>query len=436
MDAPKDYLYRACLVGSTAVQTPTFPRMEMSNGLGALLAFVGLAVAGPVIAEVRAACELPDSGVFERTGGLCADEMPGSAPQCRKLLDALANTDEPTVVERLALAYGRTWAANHGGNQAARDAERLGRDELTALAAERPSDPMVLYALLAFAEDQEDWVGLLRRVVELDPGCEKAWHYLIRALPSTSESERNERLGHMLDAYRHARSWKLNFAALVYADLERNDVDEAHAFRATVIRDMELGNLELDAAGRASSLALVCDHDPFAIRLELLCLDAIREVVAHDIAAGVPPGADVLRAAGKMAEVASTTGLVWLEGVSPDFGEEGAEHVIALREILDSVPEERRTAGFHVAYADMVGPQRQVTELRRAWAFDRSEGHIGLKLAGALVRSDRIKEAAAAYRTVIENDDGRACLHGDSTTCAHLAARRLRDLDLRSPSND
>ena len=402
----------------------------------AVAATVAALASGTVLAEVRAACEYPDAGVFEQTGVLCSDEMPASAERCRRALDTLARTESPTVEQRLALAFGRSWAAVHADDAAARDAERLGHRELTALASANPNDPMVLRALLVFAEDQKEWVALLRRIVDLDPGCEKAWHYLIRALPSESEADWDERLARMLDAYKHARSWKLNFAALVYVHLERDDVHEARAFRATVVRDMGLETSALDAENRAASLGSICHHDPFAMRLELLCLDAIREALGQDISAGMPVDEDVLRAAERMAEVAGSAGVVWLDGVSPDFGEDGPGHMAALREILDGVPEDRRTAEFHLAYANMVGPQRQVAELRLAWAFDRSEGRIGLLLADALIRMGSGEEVAATYRTVIANDDGRACWQGDSTTCGEVAAGRLREFELRAPSID
>ena len=385
---------------------------------------------------MRAACEYPNVGVFVQTGVVCSDEMPASAGRCRRALEVLARAENPTVEQRLALAFGRSWAAVHADDAAARDAERRGRRELTALASANPDDPMVLNALLAFAEDEEEWIALLRRIVDLDPGCEKAWHSLIRALPSESAAERDERLVHLLDAYAHARSWKLTFAAHVYSHLERDDVREAHAFRETVVRDMGLDALALDAENRAASLDSICRHNAFAMRLELLCLDAIRAAVGHDVAAHMPLGPDVLRAAGRMAEVAASTGVVWLDGVSPDLGEDGPGHVVALREILDGVPEGRRTAEFHLAYANMVGPQRQAMELRRAWAFDRSDGRIGLLLAEVFTRRERVVEAAETYRTVIANDDGRACLQGNSTTCGEVAARELRGLELRSPGDD
>lgn len=402
----------------------------------AVAATAATLVCGAALAEARAACEFPESSVIKRTNVLCSGEMPASAGRCRRALDVLAGAENPTIEQRVALAYGRSWAAVHADDAAARDAERRGRQELTALASANPDDPMVLNALLAFAEDEEEWIALLRRIVDLDPGCEKAWHSLIRALPSESVVEREERLVHLLDAYAHARSWKLTFAAHVYSHLERDDVHEAHAFRETVVRDMGLDTLALDAESRAASLDSICRHNAFAMRLELLCLDAIREVVGHDVAAHMPLGADVLRAAGRMAEVAGSTGVVWLDGASPDFAEDGPEHVVALREILDGVPEEARTAEFHLAYANMVGPEREVTELRRAWAFDRSEGRIGLLLAEALIRGERVEEAAATYRTVVANDDGRACGQDESTTCGEVAARRLRELELRAPSND
>lgn len=402
----------------------------------AVPATVAVIACGAALAEVRAGCEVPDSGVIKRTSVVCSDGMPASAGRCRRALDALARAESPTVEQRIALAYGRSWAADHADDAAARDAERRGRRELAALALASPNDPMVLMALLAFAEDQEEWVSLLRRIVDLDPGCEEAWHYLIRALPSESEAERDERLDRMLDAYEHARSWKLKFAAHVYAHLERDNVHEARSFRATVVRDMGLETVALDDENRAAGLGSICHHDAFAMRLELLCLDAIREAVGRDISAGRPVGTDVLRAAGRMGEVARSTGVVWLDGISPDFGEDGPEHVAALREILDGIPEEHRTSEYHLAYANMVGPRRQVTELRRAWAFDRSEGRIGLVLAEALTRGERIEEAAATLRTVIANDDGRGCSQGDSTTCGAVAARKLRELELRAPGNN
>ena len=375
-------------------------------------------------------CDFPNTGVFAETSVACSVDMPRSAAECHKLLNSLAEAPAPTRAQRLALAFGRSWAADHAGPDEALRAERLARDELRALVRENPNDAMVLRALAAFEDNSNRRVILLRRVVDLDPGCGKAVHSLLLALPSDTPPERAERLRYMMTGYRHGSSWKLHFAALVYLHyLAQGEAGAARAFRKEVVDDMRLGYLQLDAENRTQSLELICHGDSFLLRLEGFCMGAIRQLADRDAGVGRPLGEDVLQGVAAMAYAARSVGLMSPHGQVAHFGEDGIEYVILLRDLLDGESEARRSAAYHMAYAELAGPERKVEELRKAWGYDPANGAVGLQVADALQRDGRYDEAIQVYRTIIANDDGRACFEWGPTTCESVAGKRLSELE-------
>ena len=378
-------------------------------------------------AQPSSKCELPTSGVFEQAGVLCQDQMPASKGKCREFLDTIATVGEPTHAQSLALAFGRSWAAHYEGHQERRTAERLSRDELRALVRDNPNDPMLHYALAAFEDDAVRRVNVLRRTVDLEPGCEKAVHFLVRALPNESDADRAVRLRYLMLGYEHADSWKLHFAALTFlAHIDDGEEATGTEFRRRVVRDTKLEELPLDPENRSANLDLICHGDSFLLRLEALCIDAIRRLAKRDADGGRPFGKDVLSAVATMANAARSVGLASPSGPVAHFGKDGIEYVVALRDLLDRESEVHRSAEYHMAYAELAGPERKVEELRKAWTFDPANGAVGLQVAEALKRDGRHDAAIKVYRTVIANDDGRACFEWGPEQCATVAEQELQ----------
>ena len=209
------------------------------------------------------ACEIELAGAYEEAVLLCGDGMPESKPRCQRLLRALAGIDSPTREQRLALAWGRSYAAAHEEDYAIREqADTATRDELRALADDYPNDPVVVRALAAFEDDEERRVALLRRTLALDPGCTSAAFFLAWALASRDTDAGREEAGEVrMQGYVHAAdpSWKLHFASLIYQQsLYDGKPEAARAFRSRVLGDMALASLPFDADDRAASLGLIC----------------------------------------------------------------------------------------------------------------------------------------------------------------------------------
>ncbi len=389
------------------------------------------------------ACELELAGAYEEAL-VCEDGMPESKLRCQRLLRALAGIDSPTREQRLALAWGRSFAARYEEDDAIREqADIATRDELRALADDYPDDPVVLRAL-SFFEDEERQVVLLRRTLALDPGCTSAAYMLAAVLGSgDTDAEREAATEVWMQGYVHATdpSQKLELASSIYRrSLYDGKPEAARAFRSRVLDDMDLASLPFDADDRATSLGLICQGYAFAMGFEALCLNALRLLARRDRRRGVPLGEDVLAAidsvGGAVYGAAAALASGSADTIDKRFGADGVAHLIAVRDLLDAEPEELRTPAYHVAYSVVVGAQRkvaelrQIAELRKAVELDPGDGQVGLWLAGALKRAGRFYEAKEAYRHVMANDDGRR-RDGMSESYGKKAERYLRELEER-----
>ncbi len=410
------------------------------------------------------ACEIEFAGAYKEAMLLCEDGLPGSKPRCQRLLRTLAEIDNPTREQRLALALGRSSAASFTALQekdfAILDQANIAtRDELRALADDYPNDPAVVYALVGFEDDEERNEALLRRTLALDPGCTSAAYFLAEVLESgdTDDAEREEEAGEVrMQGYVHATdpSWKFLFAAMIYRrSLYDGKPEAASAFRSRVLDDMALASLPFDADDRAASLGLICHGHAFAMGFEALCLNALRLLARRDRRDGVPLGEDALEAIAKVGHAVvrdkhlDAGDVMWLDDVhyyglvaavhDKRFGADGVDYLIAVRDLLDAEPEERRTSAYHVAYSRVVGAQREVAqlrevaELRKAVELDPGDGQAGLWLARALERADRFHEAKAVYRHVMAYDDRRPRGDGESESYGKKAERYLRELEER-----
>ena len=337
-----------------------------------------LAVAtGAWLGGVGHACEIEFAGAYEEAMLLCKYGMPESKPRCQRLLRALAGIDSPTREQRLALALGRSSAAAHEEDYAMLDQANIAtRDELRALADDYPEDPAVVLALAPF-EDWERWVALLQRTLALDPGCTSAAYFLAEALESgDTDAGREEAAEVRMQGYVHAKDplRKRRFASLIYrGGLYDGKPEAASAFRSRVLDDMALASLPFDADDRAASLGLICHGHAFAMGFEALCLNALRLLASRDRRGGVPLGEDALEAIARVGHAVvrdkhlDAGDVMWLDDVhyyglvaavhDKRFGADGVDYLIAVRDLLDAEPEERRTSAYHVAYSRVVGAQ-------------------------------------------------------------------------------
>lgn len=360
--------------------------------------------------------------------------------RCRALLRTLGDLRSPSTEERIAHGLGTYYLAYTEGDIEAKESARR---QLTALASERPEDVVVVNALaVSFAEEPTSAIPLMRRVIELDPRCVKVMFHLSRYLDADNPGHALEYRRLLDGLYEHApASWLLYHAARKYqTHIYDGQTEIAEQFRFQVVDDMSLAALPVDDGNRETSLDIACGNYAFELRFEKFCLEVIEELVRRDRDAGVGFSASVganlehfarqiLFARG--ADCVDSGGGV---GQPRCVGEKGIEYAIRVRDLLDSEPDASRNAAFHMAYAEAVGPGRKVVELRKAWEFDPANGAVGLRVANALRDAGRHEEAIKAYRTVIANDDGRACFDWDTASCTPVAVQRLSELEDMSPT--
>ena len=359
---------------------------------------------------------------------------PERSDRCRMLLGALGELQNPSTEELLALGLGTYYLAYAEGDAELKESARR---RLAALVSERPHDVVVVNALaVAFAEEPSFAIPLMRRVIELDPKCVKAMFHLSRYL-DTDDPDQALEFRRLLDGlYEHApASWRLYHAARKYeTHLLDGETMVAERFRSQVVDDMNLASLPLDDTNREASLEIACGDYAFELRFERFCLRLIEALVQRDRNAGLgfsaKLGASLAHFAKQIlfvrgADCVDSDGRV---GQPRCVGGTGIEYAIRVRDLLDSEPEAGKTAAYHVAFAAAVGPARKVTELRKAWRFDPADGAVGLRVADALRDQRMHDDAIEAYRTVIANDDGRACYDWDPASCGSFAKQRILEL--------
>ena len=386
-------------------------------------------------------CDLLDRNVtLQEVSTACGP--PEGFVRCRTLLGALGELKNPSTEERVALGLGTYHLAYAMGDAELKESARR---ELAALASERPDNVVVVYALaVSFAEEPSSAIPLMRRVVELDPRCVKVMFHLSRYLDTDDDPDQAREYRRLLDGlYEHApASWRLYHAARKYeTHIHDGQTEVAERFRSQVVDDMNLATLPVDDANRKASLEIACGDYAFELRFEEFCLRVIEALVQRDRDAGLGFSANLGANLGNFAkQMLFVRGTDCADadrrvGQPRCVGVKGIEYAIRVRDLLDSEPDAGRNAAFHMAYAETVGPGRKVRELRKAWRFDRANGAVGLRVADALKDQGRHDEAIDAYRTVIANDDGRACFEWDSGSCTPLAQRRLLELENLSASD-
>ena len=404
----------------------------------AMLVVTAFAVLSP--AQSEPPCEFPETELYEKTGRLCADEMPASRSQCHELLDELAAIEEPSLDQALSLAYGRSFALQAERHTSpvrvryaeAAEMERAGREVLKPFVDAAPSDPMLLYAYSSFhlVSDEARYRELLREVVAIDPACTRAAYWLSEFLTSGDDEPTDavidESMRYLALAYEYAEGTrKLFYARQKHGALEHYRPEDAEAFRARVAADMAARELPLDPENRAASLEFLCHGNGLRVRLDAPCRNAIRELADRDRTENAPLGDDVLDAIRSLAHVAR-------------YGELGSDSMATLemlQRLLEAEPDWRRSAEFHLVYSRIVvttvGYDAEADALRRALDLAPGNGAIGLSLADALKRAGRPAYAIAdAYQHVIDNAEDRTAEGGATAEdYAEKAAEHLRELE-------
>lgn len=226
--------------------------------------------------------------------------------------------------------------------------------------------------------------------------------------------------------YQHSPgTWELLVAFWKYRLLQRDQPEQAEAYRAQVAADMESRHMPLDVENRGESLKVLCNGSALKLRLQARCVDAVEKLAAGDRLANVPLGADVLQAIVSLNAAAE-------EG---DLGDDGAMRRRHWRQLLEAEPARYRSAQFYVVYSQVLrrttGVEAEVEALRRALDLDPRSGEIGLYLTGALKRAGRpAREIKDVYRHVMANADGRTVKERKPADYyAARAVQLMRELD-------
>ena len=405
---------------------------RISHAVAALAVLLSLAA----LAQSEPRCALPKTGVFEKAGRLCQDDMPNSRSQCREFLDELASLKGRSLEQALALAFGMSFLASFDEDlqyetMGIRDervtatAHLAGREVLKPFVNATPDDPMLLYAYSHFhLDDQEQYRALLRRVLALEPSCTKAALWL-SMWPDPNDDAGIAALEHTAHGYKFGSGVdKLWFANRHHQALKYHRPDDAEAFRVQVAADMGLRDLPRDAESRADTLEVLCNLNALELRLETHCAAAIEVVAARARQQNMPLGADLLEAIGALSSAAGRG----------ELDADGAGHLDRLGQLLAAEPEPLRSAQFHVVHSRLLGAtagvEAEVEALRRALDMAPRSGKIGLYLTGALERAGQTEQAKEVYRHIIANADGHDVEEGmPADHYAKQAAKYLLELE-------
>ena len=348
---------------------------------------VGLILAGSCcVAGLSAsgvACpKSPGFRLSEEAKEQCAEKADESLDDCKNFIELLENEENPTAQHRFDLLYGLMLLVNQAETE---DREKALDQRMLQLSRELheeyPNDVQVMWYLSAVG-DEDTRLSFKFRIAELAPDCNHNNYWLSVVLNrltghGRNRAEQDEELVQefvsVLDqGYEHGETrWdKMHFGHLRYREyLLAGDQELAQQFWHRVVSELDPGNFPYQDNTLSNGWNLLCGEMGFDLRFAEICLNTIEEALEE----GLADKASSLDGAFYGARVLARTLLFGkqfaaLNWSPPDMHEvsfrlyeasEGARILIRLRDLLESVPEDRRTIAFCNAYKYVLGEDRQ-----------------------------------------------------------------------------
>lgn len=356
------------------------PKAVRMRDFVTFLLVMSCCVAGVANADV--ACpKSPGFRLSDQAQEQCV-ETEGSVEECESFVELLENVENPTAQQRFDLLYGLMVLINREKNVDRMEAlERRSFQLSRELHEEYPKDVQIMWHL-SVAEDEDTRLKFKRRIAELTPDCNRNNYWLSVVLNrltghgwdrAQQDEELVQELVSVLDqGYEHGETrWdKMHFGHLRYREhLLAGDQELAKQFWNRVVTELDPGNFPYQDNTLSNGWDLLCGEMGFDLRFAEICLNTIKEALEKEL----PAKASSLDGAFYGARVLARTLLFGkqfaaLNHAPPDMHEvsfrlyrasEGARILIRLRDLLESVPEDRRTIAFCNAYKYVLGKERQ-----------------------------------------------------------------------------
>ena len=335
------------------------------------------------VANADVACpESPGFRLSDEAQEQCAEETEESLGECKNFVELLEKEENPTAQQRFDLLYGLMVLTLQEENLDRMEALERRRFQLSReLHEEFPKDVQIMWHLTV-VEDEDTSLKFKRRIAELAPDCNDNSYRLSVVLDrltghgrkrAQQDEELVRELVSVLDqGYEHAetRRRKMHFGHLRYREyLMAGDKEDAKQFWNLVVTELDPGNFPYQDNTLGNGWSLLCGEMGFRFRFAEICLDTIEEAFGGEFA----DKDSSLDGAFNGAQVLARTLLFGkrftaLSPVPPNTHEvsfrlyrasEGARVLIRLRDLLESVPEDRRTIAFCNAYKYVLGKERQ-----------------------------------------------------------------------------
>ena len=359
--------------------------MRREKELVQLLAAITLFAFG-ISASGMACPKSPGFRLTDEARQECERKMGGSLDECRQYLDSLLDVEDLTDQQRFdladLLAFFNT-SANGGQNEESLRLRSL--QEYRILNEEFPDDVQVMWGL-TLLEDGETSLQFHRQIALLAPDCNLNNLSLVKELDSQigwgrDRAEQDENLVQefvsLLDqGYEHAENvWdKMDFGHRRYREyLLAGEKGLARTFWNRVVAELDPESFPQDKTyPSASGWWLLCGNMGFQFRFAEICLDTIekkfREALESETRYLDYRGVSLLAEQFLSPWVYSKT---LLDPSPPDVHEvtfrpyrtsEGGRILMRLRDLMESVPKDKRTNSFDQAYKLVLGEQPPLVE--------------------------------------------------------------------------
>ena len=311
----------------------------------------------------------------------CEDQVDESLDECRQYVDSLLDIEDPTDQQRFDLADQIVPLSWTEAVEKEKEAQLRSLQEYRILHEKFPDDVQVMLGL-ALVEDDETNLELKLRVADLAPDCDHNNYYLSIKLDrltghgwNRAEHDKDlvQEFVSVLDqGYEHGETIrrKMHFGHLRYREyLLAGDQELAQQFWNRVVSELDPGNFPYQDNTLGSGWDLLCGEMGFKFRFAEICLNTIEEALEEGLADKDSSLDDAFYGARLLASTLlfgkqfaalnrSPPNVHWVS-FRLYRASEGARILIRLRDLLESVPEDRRTIAFCNAYKYVLGEDRQ-----------------------------------------------------------------------------
>lgn len=312
----------------------------------------------------------------------CEENFKESIDECRNLVADLQRVKNPSAQQRFDLATG--WSAIGWREEELEKGKQLrlrSKQEFRKLHKEFPEDVQIMIDLL-IGEDDETRLDLHRKVSHLAPDCALNNQFFVEKLdqltdygwdrPDQDPRLVNELVSLIDQGYEHAeKRWsKMFFGHLKYRELLLQDKhDSASHFRNQIVTELDPGNFPFQDDPTSHGWGLLCGSMGYKLRFAEICLNTIERTLNGELRHENETIEYGYSGVHILSRELNTNRRGVLYPSPPDThipsntlytASEGARILMRLRDIMDSVPENKRSTAYHSAYTKVVGKRPEV----------------------------------------------------------------------------